>query len=231
MSITTLAFDVLGTVLDEDAGMRAACTALAPGRVEELFTSWNRARSARARAMAAGEAAYTPGAATDLAALRTALADLALEPAEEDVRAAGRFGHRLAPFPDSPPAFERLFRHYRLVTLTTAGLAQATDMSFASGLRWHMMLSCELVGANKPDPRTYRFLLERLELDPAEVLFVAAHEYDVEAAATFGMRTAFVDRVGLPADDLDRLAERFTYVTPDLQALADRLLPPPPVAR
>ena len=58
-----------------------------------------------------------------------------------------------------------------------------TDLFAAAGLTWHCVLSGEMVRAYKPDPSVYRFALDRLALDPRRTLMVAAHPWDLRAAA------------------------------------------------
>jgi 2-haloacid dehalogenase len=67
----------------------------------------------------------------------------------------------------------------------------------------------------------YRLALDRLELDPRRTLMVAAHPWDLRAAATHGLRTAYVERAGEgdPAP-----TDAFDLAVPDLAALATRLL-------
>ena len=46
----------------------------------------------------------------------------------------------------------------------------------------------------KPDPQVYRLAVDLLRLQPHEIMLVAAHNSDLEAAAAVGLRTAFVAR-------------------------------------
>jgi HAD superfamily hydrolase (TIGR01493 family) len=48
----------------------------------------------------------------------------------------------------------------------------------------------------KPDRRMYLDAAYRLGLSPVECLMVAAHNFDLNAAASLGMHTAFVQRPG-----------------------------------
>jgi 2-haloacid dehalogenase len=80
--------------------------------------------------------------------------------------------------------------------------------------------------AYKPDPTVYRTSAELLDVAPAEMLMVAAHGRDLEAAAGVGLRTAFVERPREhgPYPGADRTAD----VTSDIAVtsfheLADRL--------
>jgi 2-haloacid dehalogenase len=84
------------------------------------------------------------------------------------------------------------------------------------------VLSGELVHAYKPDPAVYRLALDKLALDPRRTFMVAAHPWDLRAAATHGLRTAYIERAseGIPAP-----SDTFDLTAPDLAALATRLLP------
>ena len=57
---------------------------------------------------------------------------------------------------------------------------------------------------------------------------VAAHAWDLRAAASHGLRTAFVAR---PGADRPRHDDHFDLSVPDLRALADALTPPGEPAR
>jgi 2-haloacid dehalogenase len=188
VGIRTLVFDVLGTVVDE-AGSLAAETAAAlapagigPDRARELAGAW------------AGrlDALFDAVLGTDLGDLDPeVLEDLALA------------GHRLRPWPDSARAVQALGGAFTVVALSNASLAQLADMSAAGGLAWHCVLSGELAQAYKPDSAVYELALDLLELDPEQTMMVAAHPWDLRAAAEHGMRSAYVTRSGegVPAHD------------------------------
>ena len=134
------------------------------------------------------------------------------------------FGRRLEPFPEVVDALERLASSYALVALTNAGTAQAFAMSRFAGLRWTTLISGETVGAFKPDRRMYEHALRALDLEPGESVFVAAHPWDLDAAATHGFGTAYVDRAHSSPSELAAYAQRFEHVAVDLAALV-ALLP------
>ena len=48
----------------------------------------------------------------------------------------------------------------------------------------------------KPHPDTYRFVLKDLDVEPDEVLMVAAHAWDLAGAKNVGLQTAFIARPG-----------------------------------
>jgi 2-haloacid dehalogenase len=63
-----------------------------------------------------------------------------------------------------------------------------------AGLPWDCILTAENAHRYKPAPETYLTAIELLGLAPDEVMMVAAHNYDLAAARSHGMRTAFVPR-------------------------------------
>jgi 2-haloacid dehalogenase len=105
-----------------------------------------------------------------------------------------RAWHRLAPWQDSVAGLKRLKKRYVIATLSNGNVALLTNMAKHGGLPWDCVLSAELFGHYKPDPETYLGAARLLGLDPGEVMMVAAHKEDLDAAARAGLRTAFVQR-------------------------------------
>ena len=68
-----------------------------------------------------------------------------------------------------------------------------------TGVSFDVVVTSETAGFYKPDPRPYRMALERLELPPDRVLFVAGSAYDLVGAARVGMDTYWHNRIGLAA--------------------------------
>jgi 2-haloacid dehalogenase len=95
-------------------------------------------------------------------------------------------------------------------------MAELADLSAHGGLVWDVVLSGELVRAFKPNPAVYELALRRLRLDPQRVMMVAAHAWDLRAAAALGVRTAFVCR---PGGDRPAPGERLDLVVADLAEL------------
>lgn len=116
----------------------------------------------------------------------------ALSEAERDH--LNRVWHRLRPWPDSVAGLARLKGRYVIAPLSNGNVALLTNMAKAAGLPWDCILSAELARAYKPDPRAYTTAVELLGLRPEQVMMVAAHEGDLRAAQSLGIRTAFVPR-------------------------------------
>ena len=113
--------------------------------------------------------------------------------ARELLRRWGEF----EPWPDVPPVLERLDGS-RCFVVTNCSRKLGRLAAFRAG-RFELVVTAEDAGAYKPDPLPYRMALERLGLDPAEVLFVAGSAHDVGGAARVGMDVYWANRGGAAA--------------------------------
>jgi 2-haloacid dehalogenase len=225
--VDTLLFDVIGTVVDEGGTMRAevaaeleAASLAGPGRAGELAAAWEeRSWSLTAELDRGGSWVSTDEVNARALADVLAGGPAAALPAEA-VRRLGLVGHRLRPWPDAAAALAALARRFTVVALSNGNLSMLASVSARGGLTWHAVLSAELVGARKPDPAVYRFALDRLALDPARTLMVAAHPWDLRAAAACGLRTAYIERAG---EGRPEPSDSFDLSCPDLAALAAHL--------
>jgi 2-haloacid dehalogenase len=102
--------------------------------------------------------------------------------------------HRLRPWPDARAGLKRLKKRYVLATLSNGNMSLLVDMARNARLPWDCVLSAELFRHYKPDPEAYLGAAALLDLKPSEVLMVAAHKDDLQAAKRCGLRTAFVRR-------------------------------------
>ena len=102
--------------------------------------------------------------------------------------------HRLDSWPDSALGIARMREARMVASLSNGTVAMLTSMARRAGIGWDMVLSAELFGHYKPDRQIYEGAARLLGLEPSEVMMVAAHRHDLEAARAVGMRTAFVHR-------------------------------------
>ena len=171
-SSTTLVFDVLGTLLDEDGALAAAAAAACADRSDAdpgaVARDWADREFALMAAVRDKRVAFETIDVLRRRALAASLTAFSITLATADLDRLARAGHRLTPFPDTVAAFERLAQGRAMVALTNANQAMAFDMSRHAGLRWHALLSAETVHTYKPDPRMYAYAIERLELDPGQ---------------------------------------------------------------
>jgi 2-haloacid dehalogenase len=73
-------------------------------------------------------------------------------------------------------------------------LALVVDVSRHNGIVWDGIISCQMIGVYKPHEQAYATAARWLSLPPEQVLMVACHNFDLNAAQLAGMRTAFVRR-------------------------------------
>lgn len=147
-----------------------------------------------------------------------------LSEAEKDQ--LNRAWHRLAPWKDAPAGLRRLKKRFVIATLSNGNVALLTNMAKHGGLPWDCILSAELFGHYKPDPEAYQGAARLLGLRPDEVLMVAAHKDDLDAAARAGLRTAHVARpleFGDPAKKDVAPERRFDLNARDFLDLARQL--------
>jgi 2-haloacid dehalogenase len=137
-----------------------------------------------------------------------------------------RVWHRLNPWPDTVAGLTRLKRRFILGPLSNGNFALLTNMAKHAGLPWDVNLSCELYRAYKPMRESYLGAAGLLGLPPAEVMLVAAHYSDLQAARGCGLLTAYVHRPrefgDKPPNDLPR-DPKVDLVVNDFEELASRL--------
>jgi len=137
-----------------------------------------------------------------------------------------RAWHRLAPWPDTLQGMHRLKHHFTLCTLSNGNLGLLANMAKHAGLPWDLILSAEVFRHYKPDPQTYLGVAEVFDVKPAQVMLVASHEDDLDAAAVCGLQTAYVARpmeLGPGVRTQHGDLSRFTVAAQDFNDLADRL--------
>jgi 2-haloacid dehalogenase len=198
--VKALTFDVFGTVVDWRSSIIAEGRKL--GRRKKLAVDW-------ATFADAWRAGYRPAMDrvrrgelpwTNIDGLHRRILDELLERfrieglGEAEKADLNRAWHRLAPWKDSAAGLKRLKKKYVVATLSNGNVALLTNMAKHAGLPWDCILSAEIVNHYKPDPETYLGAARLLGLAPAEVMMVAAHPDDLDAAARTGLRTAFVRR-------------------------------------
>jgi len=137
-----------------------------------------------------------------------------------------RVWHRLKPWPDSVAGLKRLKKKFTIAPLSNGNVALLTDMAKNAGLPWDLILSAELARHYKPDRESYLTAVELLGLKPTEVMMVAAHIGDLNAARSFGLQTGFIHRPNEygPTRPADKPSPgQFEVVSKDMLDLASQL--------
>ena len=101
---------------------------------------------------------------------------------------------RLKPWPDSVEGLTRLKKKYIIAPLSNGNIALMTNLAKFAGLPWDAILGAELAKHYKPDREVYLSAAYYLDLKPEEIMMVAAHRSDLDAARSLGLGTGFIYR-------------------------------------
>src|SRR5690348_1454353 len=101
---------------------------------------------------------------------------------------------RLKPWPDTVEGLTRLKKKFIIAPLSNGNIALMTNLAKFGGLPWDAILGAELAKHYKPDREVYLSAAYYLDLKPEEVMMVAAHTQDLQAARSGGLRTGFIYR-------------------------------------
>ena len=102
--------------------------------------------------------------------------------------------HRLDPSPDSVPGLLRLKQRYLIGPLSNGGTVLLASMAKRAAIPWDVIMSSDVTKAYKRHPNAYLNACSALGLETGQVMMCAAHNDDLEAAASHGMATAYINR-------------------------------------
>lgn len=194
--IKVLAFDIFGTVVDWHGSIVREVEALYPHVDADAFAlQWRSGYQPAMERVRSGDLAWTPIDELHRLILNELLPRFGLSHLDaSQIEHLNRVWHRLQPWPDAIEGLQRLKRHYTITTLSNGNIGLLTNMAKRAGLPWDCILSAEVFRAFKPDPATYLGVASIFKLAPGEVMLVAAHQDDLDAAQACGLRTAYVER-------------------------------------
>jgi 2-haloacid dehalogenase len=218
--IDAIVFDVIGTLVDEDAGWAAAAARLAADAgvmdAAELRTTWMQLLDRRMSAVVRGDAPWRPHRELVIDAAREAITSAGGSPSAGALAPVESLDGEYAAWPDVAAATAELRRHRLVAGLSNGDLDALARLANRNAISWDIALSTASAGTFKPAPAAYRYAIEALRIDPARTLFVAAHPWDLHAASEHDFRTAYVARPGAKRPSAD---DRFDVQVDDLSAL------------
>lgn len=112
---------------------------------------------------------------------------------------------QLQPWPDTADVLRALRqRGLRLVTLANFTLGMQRVLLGRAGLVEHFerLISSDELRAYKPEPRAYQLACDHLRLPRQHIAFSAFGGWDAAGAAWFGYPTFWVNRLGVPEEEL-----------------------------
>lgn len=191
-----LAFDVFGTVVDWHGGIVREVQALRPGIDGDAFAlAWRAGYKPAMQRVMSGELGWTTIDDLHRLILDRILAQFGLSDLSETQRQhLNKVWHRLDPWPDVVAGLTRLKSRYLICTLSNGNIGLLANMAKHAGLPWDCILSAEVFRAYKPDPATYLGVAKIFDVTPDQVMLVAAHQDDLDAARSLGLQTAYIER-------------------------------------
>ena len=135
-------------------------------------------------------------------------------------------------FPDTADALRALQRHYKLVILSNVNRDGFAASNRKLGVAFDAVYTAQDIGAYKPTPRNFEYLLEHVKRDlglaPGDILHTAQSLFhDHAPARDFGLANAWIDRQGLAEGGhwgaTRRIDERpdCNFIFPTMGAMAD----------
>jgi 2-haloacid dehalogenase len=201
-------FDAYGTLLDVDAAAREA--AAEPG-MEALKENWLpiakgwRERQLRYSWLCSMMGKYDDFWELTIRALDTTLEEHALA-SNDKVRARLlSLYSELSAYQEVPEVLANLkAAGHRLAVLSNASPSMLVKALDAAGIsEWFdELLSVDVLKCYKPTPAVYQLIPERFDCKPSDVTFFSSNNWDVSGAGAFGFKTIWVNRTGVPWDNL-----------------------------
>jgi 2-haloacid dehalogenase len=191
-----LAFDVFGTVVNWHGSLVREIEEMELGvGGDEFALAWRAGYTPAMQRVMSGELGWTPIDDLHRMILDELLARFRITKLSEvQKKHLNRVWHRLDPWPDSLEGLTRLKSRFTICTLSNGNIGLLTNMAKRAGLPWDCILSAEVFRAYKPDPATYLGVARVFDLDPTQVMLVAAHHDDLAGARACGLQTAYIER-------------------------------------
>jgi 2-haloacid dehalogenase len=200
-------FDAYGTLFDVySVGLLAE--QLFPGQGQALAVLWRDKQIEYSRLVTTSNdgAHYRPFWDLTRAGLRYACLRLGLElGAEREQRLMNQYRH-LSAFPEVREVLQTLKERRVTTGILSNGdpemLGVAVRSAGLEGLLDHV-LSVDTVRKYKTHPNAYRLGPQATGLDARQILFASCNGWDALAATWYGYRTLWVNRYGLPFEQLE----------------------------
>ena len=201
MDVRACLFDVFGTVVDWRTSVSREFAAFAQAKgitgvdPVEFAVEWRKLYHPSMEEVRSGRRPFTLLDVLHRESLLKLVARYGVNGLPDaDIDHLNRAWHRLDPWPDAVEGLTRLKKKFIIAPCSNGNIALMVDMAKRAGLPWDCILGAEIARAYKPTPEAYLASCRSLALAPANVLMVAAHNHDLKAAKSQGLRTAFVAR-------------------------------------
>lgn len=205
--VTTLAFDIFGTVLDLTGSITPPTRQFLQKKgaavgAEQFWDQWRarqRIEQYQDSLMMLGHSGYLE---TCRKALLYCLRLNGIPFTDAEVREVMQAWQFLSPHTDVVEGLRRLRKRYKLVALSNGEQPYLEHLE-KERMRFGFdaIISVQQAGFFKPHPSVYRTGATVLGLEPHEIMMVAAHAFDIMGARACGYRGAYVNRYRLPYEE------------------------------
>ena len=193
-----LTFDCYGTLIDWETGIANALAPWAKNKGLDVDQEAIVKKFGKFETVVQGD---DPGQLyPDVLAevLRRMAEDWKVEATEPECKAFGKSVGDWPPFPDSAEALAWLARHYRLVVLSNVDRDSFAESEKRLGVEFDLICTAQDVGAYKPDPRNFEYLVEQvaaLGFKKDKILHTAeSQHHDIIPGKAHGLATAWINR-------------------------------------
>ena len=212
-TVNTLAFDIFGTVLNlsdsltlpTDRFLKKHGAAVDANSFWSDWRSRQRIEQYQDNLLMLGHSGYLE---TCRRALIYCLRLHGVQFTYDDVEQFMEVYQGLQPYPDAVEGLAKLSTSFHLVALSNGEqgyLEHLVENNIC--VEFSEIISVAQAGVFKPHPAVYRTAAKVLGREPAEIMIVAAHSFDIMGARACGFRGAYVNRYGLPMEETPYLPD------------------------
>jgi 2-haloacid dehalogenase len=199
-AVKALFFDVFGTLVDWRTSVARETEEILKARGyalnwSEFADAWRDKYQPAMEEVRSGRVGYCKLDVLHRQNLESILPDFKISGLREaELRELNLAWHRLDAWPDVTDGLARLKRGYLLAPLSNGNVSLMVDLARRNGFVWDAILGAELARDYKPNARVYLAAADAFDLAPPECMMVAAHSFDLKAAAKLGFATAHIAR-------------------------------------
>ena len=195
-------FDAYGTLYDFNSAVARHRDAIGP-KADALSEMW-RTKQIQYTWLRNSMGTYSPFWQVTGDALDNCLATFGIADKAVREKLMGAY-LALDPFPEVPAMLEKLKKAGKRLAILSNGNPDMLDpMVKASGLAdyFEAVISVDDAKIFKVDPKTYELVKKRTGVTSDKVCFLSSNCWDAHGAAQFGFNVLWVNRGGLPEDNL-----------------------------
>ena len=188
MKCKALIFDIGGTVFDWNTAILEALEMVLPSDIAPTFDRPAFALACRERYLntisrvVSGKVLLATSDEVLQAVVNDVLVGHGFGQSQQNSKRALAHAWRSMPaWPGAKDAISKLRTHYIVAPLTILSWSMAVGSSRRNGIDWDSILSCDVLGIYKPDPRVYLRAAQIMECRPEEIAMVASHPSDLDS--------------------------------------------------